>query len=737
MIGAQALVASLTGAGVDVCFMNPGTSEMHFVSALDAVPDMRGVLALFEGVATGAADGYARIAGRPAAVLLHLGPGLANGLANLHNARRARTPVVVIVGAHATGHARYDAPLQSDIEALARTVSGWVHTSGTPRDLARDAMRAVAAARTGQIATLVLPADVSWSEGGALAPPRTPPRTPPPPSASAQPSASAPSPTQTVDYSRLLSTSAMLFLGGAALSERGLRAASRISVATGARLLAETFPARLERGAGVPGVDRLAYLAEMAEAQLAGVGQLILAGARSPVSFFAYPDKVSDLVPPGGTVAVLAEPDQDVEAALETLADQVAAGAQPVLTEAAPPPPAEPGPLSAISLANTVAASLPEHAIISDEANTSGFALPMALAAAPRHTLLTLTGGSIGQGMPVATGAAIAAPDRPVLSLEADGSALYTIQALWTQARERLNVTTVLINNAAYAVLRMELARTLADQTGAGRAGERAERMLDLSDPTPDFTQLSTGLGVPASRVTTVAELDRALRQAYAEPGPHLIEAIVPPVIPPASAGAWLPLHDDEPSVRLRGLSAGDLPGRAAGGAAQLPDGVRRPRGPGRTGAAAVGAVLRSRRRGQRAYPAGQRQRVRPVGPDPADVRRRGPPRPVRRAARDEAAVPAADGAHRRDRPVRPGRARRPGHRRRGRTNRGSDDCLDAIRRSDGGGGRPARRHSRLLPAVHAHRPGPGREPGVPRRGGRLPRHRGHAGHLGHRLAPA
>jgi len=331
----------------------------------------------------------------------------------------------------------------------------------------------------------------------------------------------------------------MLLLGGAALSERGLRAASRISVATGARLLAETFPARLERGAGLPGVDRLAYLAEMAEAQLAGVDQLILAGARSPVSFFAYPDKPSDLAPPGCTVTVLAEPDQDTEAALELLADQVAAGTKPVLTEAAPPPPADPGPLNAISLANTIAASLPEHAIISDEANTSGFALPMALAAAPRHTLLTLTGGSIGQGMPAATGAAIAAPDRPVLSLEADGSALYTIQALWTQARERLDVTTVLINNAAYAILRMELARTRADQTGAGQTGERAARMLDLSAPTPDFTQLSTGLGVPARRVTTGEELDRALREAYAEPGPHLIEAIVPSVIPPPSAGAW------------------------------------------------------------------------------------------------------------------------------------------------------------------------------------------------------
>jgi acetolactate synthase-1/2/3 large subunit len=527
MIGAQALVASLTGAGVDVCFMNPGTSEMHFVGALDSVPAMRGVLALFEGVATGAADGYARIAGRPAAVLLHLGPGLANGLANLHNARRARTPVVVIVGAHATGHARYDAPLQSDIEALARTVSAWVHTSGTTRDLAQDAMRAVAAAQAGQIATLVLPADVSWSEGAAIAPPR--------------PSAPAPTPnsTQLVDYGRLLSSGTMLFLGGTALSERGLRAASRISVATGARLLAETFPARLERGAGLPGVDRLAYLAEMAEAQLAGVDHLILAGARSPVSFFAYPDRASDLVPPGCTVTVLAEPDQDAEAALETLADQVAAGTKPVLVEAAPPPPADPGPLTAISLANTIAASLPEHAIIADEANTSGFALPMALAAAPRHTLLTLTGGSIGQGMPVATGAAIAAPDRPVLSLEADGSALYTLQALWTQAREKLDVTTVLINNAAYAILRMELARTLADKTGAGRPGERAARMLDLSEPTPDFTQLSAGLGVPARRVTTAEELDRALREAYAEPGPHLIEAIVPPIVPPPDAGAW------------------------------------------------------------------------------------------------------------------------------------------------------------------------------------------------------
>ena len=510
MNGAQALAGSLAEAGVDVCFMNPGTSEMHFVSALDAVPEMRGVLALFEGVATGAADGYARIAGRPAAVLLHLGPGLANGLANLHNARRARSPVVVITGAHATGHVRYDAPLQSDIEALARTVSGWVHTSGTTRELARDAMRAVAAARRGQIATLVLPADVSWSGGAARAAARRPP------------APEVPGDGQVQKVAGLLEAGdpAVLLAGGPALTERGLRAASRIAVATGARLIAETFPARMESGAGVPELPRLGYLAEQATAQLAGARNLILAGARSPVSFFAYPGQPGDLVPAGCTVTELAAADQDAEAALERLAGKVAAGAEPALAAAATPPP-DAGPLTVHSLAAAIAVTLPDNAIVADEANTSGVALRPALATAARHTVLALTGGSIGQGMPVATGAAIAAPGRPVLSVEADGSALYTIQALWTQAREQLNVTTVLINNAAYAILRMELART-----AAGAAGPRAARMLDLSGPVPDFTQVSAGLGVPAVRATTAEELTSELRRAYAEPGPHLIEAL-------------------------------------------------------------------------------------------------------------------------------------------------------------------------------------------------------------------
>jgi acetolactate synthase-1/2/3 large subunit len=509
-------MTSLVGANVDVCFMNPGTSEMHFVHSLDAVPRMRAVLGLFEGVATGAADGYARISGHPAAVLLHLGPGLANGLANLHNARRAHSPVVCIVGAHATGHARYDAPLQSDIEAAARTVSGWVRTSGTTRDVAHDAMRAVAASgdEGGQVATLVLPADVSWSQGGVLADP--PPPRPPDPVPEHVVGAVA-------DILRRASRS-MLLLGGRALTERGLRAASRIAAATGGQLLAETFPARMECGAGLPTVGRLPYLAEQADARLAGLDDLILAGARAPVSFFAYPGRSSDLVPDGCSVTRLADQVQDVEAALERLADRVAQRTEPVLAQRAEAP-AGRGPLTAQGLAAAIARTLPERAIVVDEANTSGFALPAALAGAARHSLLTLTGGAIGQGLPVAVGAAVAAPDRRVLCVEADGSALYTIQALWTQARERLNVTTVLVNNASYAILRMELARV-----GAGQAGDHAARMLTLADPTPDFAEISRGLGVPATRVTDAGELRDALRQANAGTGPHLIEAIVPAV---------------------------------------------------------------------------------------------------------------------------------------------------------------------------------------------------------------
>ncbi|MBN9755657.1 MULTISPECIES: acetolactate synthase large subunit [unclassified Pseudonocardia] len=515
MRGAEALVGSLTAAGVDVCFMNPGTSEMHFVQALDAVPEMRGVLALFEGVATGAADAYARIAGKPAAVLLHLGPGLGNGLANLHNARRAGIPLLCVVGGHATDHVRFDAPLQSDITAVARTVSGWVHTSGDVRDVAADAMRALAATgeRGGQVATLVLPADVSWSEGASLAPP-LPVTGPVPPDASRVAAAA----------DAVRAPGATLLLGGPALSAAGVDAAGRIAAATGTRLLVETFPRRWETGAGRTRIDKLAYFAEQAIAQLDGTSSLVLAGARSPVSFFGYPGVPGDLVPEGAAVVGLADATTDATAALEALADVVSGDAAAALAPHEAPEPA-PGPLDVRGLCAGVAATLPQDAIVVDEALTATATLAMSLQTAPRHTQLALTGGAIGMGLPAAVGAAVAAPDRPVVAVQADGSALYTLQALWTMARERLDVTVVLINNAAYSILRVELART-----GAGEAAHsgRAGRMLDLSDPTPDFTALATGLGVPAERVTTTEGLLDALRRAQAEPGPHLVEAIVP-----------------------------------------------------------------------------------------------------------------------------------------------------------------------------------------------------------------
>jgi len=514
MNGAQALLHTLVGCGVNVCFANPGTSEMHFVAALDGVPDVRGVLCLFEGVATGAADGYGRMAGRPAAVLLHLGPGLANGLANLHNARRAHTPVLAVVGDHATYHKRHDAPLESDIDALASAVSGWIRRPARAADLGADAAEAVAAAMAppGQVATLVLPADVSWSDGAAPAPP-------------AAFRAPAPVPDEAVAGAASALRSGepcVILLGGTGLRRGGLGAASRLASAS-VRVLSETFPARHERGAGIPPVNRLAYLAEFAAEQLAGSRHLILAGARAPVAFFAYPHLPSSLVPDGCTVHLLAEPGDDVPGALAAVAELAAPQAG-----AAPQPPGRPGmpdgDLTAESAAAVIGALLPEGAIVSDEANTSGLWLAGATAGAPPHDWLTLTGGAIGQGLPLAAGAAIACPDRSVLALEADGSAMYTISALWTHAREQLDITTVIFSNRRYAILGLEL-----DRVGAVSSGQAARRLLDLSKPGIDFTALAAGMGVPARRTGTAAEFADALRQAFAEPGPHLIEAEVPP----------------------------------------------------------------------------------------------------------------------------------------------------------------------------------------------------------------
>jgi acetolactate synthase-1/2/3 large subunit len=514
--GAQALIRTLVAAGVDTCFTNPGTSEMHFVAALDDVPEMRGILGLFEGVVTGAADGYARMAGKPAATLLHLGPGLGNGAANFHNARRAHSPVVNIVGDHATYHKQYDAPLESDIDAIASAVSGWVHRSMTPDRVATDAARCVVEATRppGQVATLILPADVCWLEAPGPVDPL--------PTEQARPAPED----RIAEVAKVLGSGepCALFVGGRVLTATGQRVVSRLAAATGAKLFCETFPARQERGEGIPVVERLAYLAEFAQMQLEGIAHLVIVDTAAPVSFFAYPGKASVLQPEGCQLHVLASGPDDPVATLESLADLMGA-TEDVLAPTAARPDRPSGDLTAETLAAAVGALLPEGAIVCDEANTSGLFVPAATSGGPRHDWLTLTGGSIGIGLPLAVGAAVACPDRKVLALQADGSAMYTLQALWTMAREALDVTTVIANNGSYAVLNMELNRV-----GATSVGSKAREMLDLHRPDLDFAAMAQGMGVDAVRVQTADDLVVALERCLAEPGPHLIDAVVPPL---------------------------------------------------------------------------------------------------------------------------------------------------------------------------------------------------------------
>jgi acetolactate synthase-1/2/3 large subunit len=516
--GAQALMRTLVDAGITTCFTNPGTSEMHFVAALDSTPEMRAVLALFEGVATGAADGYARMADKPAATLLHLGSGLGNGLANLHNARKGKVPVLNIVGDHATHHTKYDAQLQSDIETVARNCSTWVRTSQSTDALSRDVAEAIAAAigPPGQVATLILPADVSWGDGGR---PAALPERSAPPVADAET-------IETVAKALRGRGSTAILLGGRALREPGLVAAQRVAAATGARLYAETFPTRLERGAGVPPIERLAYFAELAAVQLSGIKHLILVDAKAPVSFFAYPGKKSYLVPDGCEVHELVSPSGDVLGSLQALLETVGSANGSATPRQAARPPRPTGELNADKVCQAIAAVLPEGAIVSDESQTSGVTLALHTAGAPRHDLLTLTGGAIGQGLPVAVGAAVACPERPVFALEADGSAMYTFQSLWTMAREELDVTVVIFNNRSYSILNIELQRVGA----AAAAGPKAKSQLDLAGPDLDFVHLARGLGVPAERVDTAEQLLAALDRGVAERGPRLIEVVVPSV---------------------------------------------------------------------------------------------------------------------------------------------------------------------------------------------------------------
>jgi acetolactate synthase-1/2/3 large subunit len=521
MNGARSLLRTLVDCGVDTCFMNPGTSEMHFVAALDSVPEMQSVLALFEGVATGACDGYARMAGRPAAALLHLGPGLGNGLANLHNARKGQVPVVVIVGDHATYHKQYDAPLESDIETVARNVSTFVRRSVKTGELGSDAAEAVSASigPPGQVSTLILPADVSWSDGGV--PVSALPRTPGP---------SAPDPAHVSAAAAALGSGQPVgfLIGGRACLGESLAAMGRVASATGARLFSETFVARMRRGAGVVAPERLAYFGEMAASQLQGLAHLILVDARPPVSFFAYPGQPSDLVPPGCQVHVLAGSNDDVAGAIEALASDVGLTLAGASGRGGPGragvgrPDLPAGPLTAAAAAAVIGALLPEDAIVADESNTSGLFLAGATADAPPHDWLQLTGGAIGTGLPLALGAAVACPDRRVIALEADGSAMYTNQAWWSMAREGLDVTTVIFANRSYAILNIELHRV-----GAEAEGPRAKAMLDLSRPDLDFVSMASGMGVPATRANTAEEMADQLGRALSTSGPSLVEAVL------------------------------------------------------------------------------------------------------------------------------------------------------------------------------------------------------------------
>ncbi len=513
--GAQSLIETARRAGVEVCFANPGTTEMPIVAALDRVPTMRVVLGLFEGVCTGAADGWARMTGRPAATLLHLGPGFANGIANLHNARRARTPVVNWIGEHAIRHLPFDVPLHSDIAALAGSV-GWTRTVTSAHDMAEASLAAIEAALgpPGRVASLIIPADCQWEAGP-------------------EPLSTIPAPAVGEADTSAIQTAARLLrrgrcgilLGGTALSERGLRAAARVAAALGCGVWIETFPARQECGRHVPRLPALPYFPEQAREALAGLSYLILAGAREPISFFAYPGLPSRLVPDEATVHTIADPNAGVDAALalESLAEAVGAPAVALGPREATAFAPTGQPLDPDSIGRVLAACTPEGAIVVNEAATTGlhWNAVHSSTAAP-HTMFFLTGGSIGQGLPNALGAALACPNRRVIAFQADGSGMYTLQALWSMARESADVTVVVCANRRYRILQIELTRAGITEPGPG-----VQALTDLTRPVIDWVSLATGFGVPARRVHADGELADALVRSFAERGPSLIEAVL------------------------------------------------------------------------------------------------------------------------------------------------------------------------------------------------------------------
>ena len=515
MNGAESLLGTLVNSDVDVCFMNPGTSEMQFVAAADKEPGMRCILGLFEGVVSGAADGYARMAGKPAATLLHLGPGLGNALANFHNALRANTPIVNIVGDHATYHKQYDAPLASDVAAYAKPVSGWIREISDPNDVPAMTQAAVEASLQppGQIATLIVPADSAWSASVDPADDKV-----------SRPQAALVDDTVINSVASALRSGepAVMLLRGQVLREEGLEWASRIANKKKVRVLCDTFTSRIERGAGRAGVERLPYFPELIVETLVGTKHLIIVGSKPPVGFFAYPDKPSWLTPDDCEIHTLAAPEQDGLDALRRLAHALDADKSEPTFMSLKKYDLPQGELSLETIGIAIAATLPENAIIAEEAITSGFPLMPMTANSPPHDWLMVPGGAIGGGMPMATGAAVACPDRKVLNLQADGSGMYTLQSLWTQARENLDVTTVIYANREYKILNIEFERV-----GAGEQGQVARDMFALDKPVLDWVKLAQGMGVAAKRVTTLEDFGKTLAAFIKEPGPNLIELVL------------------------------------------------------------------------------------------------------------------------------------------------------------------------------------------------------------------
>lgn len=516
MTGAEMIFRTAAQAGVDICFANPGTTELALVAALDAVKSIRPVLGLFEGVCTGAADGYGRIRQKPAMTLLHLGPGFANGIANLHNARRARTPILNIVGDHTTWIKPYDPPLNMDIPSLTRTVSGWQKEIESADEVSDDTAQAVAASWYGQIATLIIPADFQSAavQKDQIASPSF---------------AFRPIEEEALPYAVSLIQEARkpaLILGGRALRGKGLTAAAQIKAKTGCELFMATFPAFYEAGAGLPLLQRIPYFPEAAKKMLKNNDAFILVGTNEPAAFFGYAEGDTAFLPQKAPRMRLDTAKQDAAEALEYLSfvlgpDVGPAELRRVLAEQSIPDLPQ-GPLNAPNLCAAIAALQPAGCIVVEEGISSGAFYYAYSPFLKPYSHLTLTGGSIGMGMPVALGAALAAPDCQVINIEADGSAMYTLQALWTQAREKANVITILCSNRRYFTIELECLRA-----GYDTLSDRAKSLMTLDSPNLDWVGLSRGMGVPAVSVNTSEGFIRSFQAALQEPGPHLIEAVL------------------------------------------------------------------------------------------------------------------------------------------------------------------------------------------------------------------